>query len=155
MFYQGFRGQAGTSTAFPSGLTTAATFDVELMEEWGNAMGEEFFDKGANVQLGPGMCVARVPKNGRNFEYLAGEVRATHHPLMRASQAVSQSRKRKTKNESEKNEGGFQWDWIAFFFLCRRRIDFELECSFCLFVFLSMATYHPKQRDRYVLEHVV
>jgi len=25
------------------------------------------------VQLGPGMCVARIPKNGRNFEYLAGE----------------------------------------------------------------------------------
>ena len=36
-------------------------------------MGEEFFDKGSNVQLGPGMCVARVPRNGRNFEYLSGE----------------------------------------------------------------------------------
>jgi beta-glucosidase len=28
---------------------------------------------GANVQLGPGVCVARVPVNGRNFEYLSGE----------------------------------------------------------------------------------
>ena len=27
----------------------------------------------ANVQLGPGLCVARVPRNGRNFEYLSGE----------------------------------------------------------------------------------
>ena len=25
------------------------------------------------MQLGPGVCVARVPKNGRNFEYLSGE----------------------------------------------------------------------------------
>ena len=44
------------------------------MRAWGEAMGEEFFAKGSNVQLGPGVCVARVPKNGRNFEYLSGEV---------------------------------------------------------------------------------
>ena len=36
-------------------------------------MGKEFFAKGANVQLGPGVCLARVPRNGRNFEYLSGE----------------------------------------------------------------------------------
>ena len=36
-------------------------------------MGREFRDKGANVQLGPGVCLARVPVNGRNFEYLSGE----------------------------------------------------------------------------------
>jgi beta-glucosidase-like glycosyl hydrolase len=36
-------------------------------------MGKEFFAKGANVQLGPGLCVARVPRNGRDFEYLSGE----------------------------------------------------------------------------------
>ena len=28
---------------------------------------------GANVQLGPGVCLARVPVNGRNFEYISGE----------------------------------------------------------------------------------
>jgi beta-glucosidase len=37
------------------------------------AMGEEFAAKGSNVQLGPGLNVARVPLNGRNFEYLSGE----------------------------------------------------------------------------------
>ena len=36
-------------------------------------MGAEFRAKGANVQLGPGVCVARVPQNGRNFEYVSGE----------------------------------------------------------------------------------
>lgn len=36
-------------------------------------MGEEFFAKGAAVQLGPGMNVARVPYGGRNFEYISGE----------------------------------------------------------------------------------
>lgn len=64
----GFRGVAGTSTAFPSGLTAGATWDRDLVNLWGSSMGIEFFRKGANVQLGPGVCVARVPKNGRNFE---------------------------------------------------------------------------------------
>ena len=36
-------------------------------------MGKEFKAKGSNVQLGPGLCLARVPHNGRNFEYAAGE----------------------------------------------------------------------------------
>ena len=36
-------------------------------------MGAEFRGKGANVQLGPGLCLARLPQNGRNFEYMSGE----------------------------------------------------------------------------------
>lgn len=36
-------------------------------------MGYEFVSKGANVQLGPGMNLARVPTGGRNFEYMSGE----------------------------------------------------------------------------------
>ena len=36
-------------------------------------MGDELRAHGANVQLGPGVCVARVPTNGRSFEYLSGE----------------------------------------------------------------------------------
>ena len=35
------------------------------MHAWGNAMGEEFYAKGASVQLGPGVNLARVPQNGR------------------------------------------------------------------------------------------
>ncbi len=34
---------------------------------------KEFKGKGANVQLGPAMNIARVPQNGRNFEYISGE----------------------------------------------------------------------------------
>jgi len=73
---QGFRADdkhPGTSTAFPSGLNIAATFDPSLAQVWGDAMGQEFQLKGSNVQLGPGMNVARIPRNGRNFEYLSGE----------------------------------------------------------------------------------
>ena len=71
---QGFRCSRypGTSTSFPGGLTIGSTFDEKLAYDWGEAMGEEFLDKGANVQLGPGVNVARVPNNGRNFEYISG-----------------------------------------------------------------------------------
>ena len=67
---QGFRGQSGTSTSWPSGMTIGTTWDRDAASKWGNAMGDEFYRKGANVQLGPGVCLARVPRNGRNFEYI-------------------------------------------------------------------------------------
>lgn len=72
---QGFRDDQHpqTTTAWPSGLAMAASWDVDAMFEWGAGMGKEFYDKGSNVQLGPGVCLARVPRNGRNFEYLSGE----------------------------------------------------------------------------------
>ena len=41
---------AGNSTQWPSTLNAAATFDPELCEEWGTAMGEEFWNKGSNIQ---------------------------------------------------------------------------------------------------------
>lgn len=68
---QGFRTSdalSGTSTGWPSALTLAATFDTQLASEWGHAMGQEFRDKGAGMQLGPGVNVARLPECGRNFE---------------------------------------------------------------------------------------
>ena len=72
---QGYRspGYPGTSTAFPCALAAAATFDKALAGKFGDAMGLEFRSKGSNVQLGPGVNVARVPNNGRNFEYASGE----------------------------------------------------------------------------------
>ena len=70
---QGFRGPSGTSTAWPSGLAIGATFDLTAARLWGEAQGREFALKGANVQLGPGLCLARTPNGGRAFEYMSGE----------------------------------------------------------------------------------
>ena len=55
---QGFRDNdhPRTTTAWPSGLTVGATWDTDLVNLWGAAMGKEFRLKGANVQLGPGTC---------------------------------------------------------------------------------------------------
>ncbi|KAI9804862.1 MAG: hypothetical protein M1825_001231 [Sarcosagium campestre] len=57
------------NTAFPGGVTVAATFDRGLMYARGYAMGEEFRDKGVDVQLGPvAGPLGRHPDGGRNWE---------------------------------------------------------------------------------------
>jgi len=58
------------STAFPSFVSLAATFDRDLAARYGDAVAEECRAKGVHVLLGPGVNLYRVPQNGRNFEYL-------------------------------------------------------------------------------------
>ncbi len=58
------------STAFPSFVSLAATFDPDLAARYGDAVAEECRAKGVHVLLGPGVNLFRVPQNGRNFEYL-------------------------------------------------------------------------------------
>jgi beta-glucosidase len=59
-------------TAFPDGLTQTASWDPEMQRRVGAAIGWEAWHKGVDVQLAPGVDIARNPLNGRNFEY-AGE----------------------------------------------------------------------------------
>ncbi|HWW53061.1 MAG TPA: glycoside hydrolase family 3 N-terminal domain-containing protein, partial [Acidimicrobiales bacterium] len=59
-------------TAFPDGIAQASSWDVNAQRSYGSALGAEAWQKGVNVQLAPGVNIARVPMNGRNFEY-AGE----------------------------------------------------------------------------------
>ena len=56
-------------TAWPSALAAAASWDTDLLTRWGAAMGREQYLKGTNVMLGPGTNLARVPLNGRLYEY--------------------------------------------------------------------------------------
>ena len=44
-----------------------------MTQMWGAAMGREWYNKGANNQLGPGLSLARLPNNGRLWEYVSGE----------------------------------------------------------------------------------
>lgn len=60
---------ADWASAFPAGLTVAATFDRGLMYERGLAMGEEHRGKGIDIQLGPvAGPIGRAPAGGRNWE---------------------------------------------------------------------------------------
>lgn len=57
-----------TSTSFPVGAAMGATWDPELIEEVGAALGRETKAKGGHVLLGPTVNIPRVPNAGRNFE---------------------------------------------------------------------------------------
>ena len=91
----GLRKQAGTgdhlglnasipSTCFPTAATMANSWDTELGEELGRALGEEAAANDVNMVLGPGLNMKRSPLCGRNFEYfsedpyLAGKMAAAY-----------------------------------------------------------------------------
>ena len=59
------------ATCFPSGVTTADSWDEELIFEVGKAIGEEAKNQNVGVVLGPSSNLKRNPLCGRNFEYLS------------------------------------------------------------------------------------
>lgn len=65
---QGIRNNT-TSTLYPSGILTAATFNRELAERLGHGLGKDAKARGVAILLGPGVNIYRAPMNGRNFEY--------------------------------------------------------------------------------------
>ena len=72
------------ATCFPTAATMANSWNDELGEEMGVALGEEAASQKVNVLLGPGTNTKRDPHCGRNFEYfsedpyLAGKMAASY-----------------------------------------------------------------------------
>lgn len=59
------------ATCFPSEVTTANSFDENLLQEIGDAIGKEAKDQDVAIVLGPGANIKRNPLCGRNFEYFS------------------------------------------------------------------------------------
>ena len=59
------------ATCFPTASALSATWDVALLREVGQALGNEARALGVNVLLGPGVNIKRSPLGGRNFEYFS------------------------------------------------------------------------------------
>jgi len=58
------------STALPSDLGGAASWDLDAAFEYGALIGRELRAQGYNMSLGGGVNLAREPRNGRTFEYM-------------------------------------------------------------------------------------
>lgn len=96
------------ATCFPAEVTTAGSWDPELLAEIGAAIGEEAKEQGVGLVLGPGANLKRSPLCGRNFEYfsedpyLAGKLAAG---FIRGAEAqgISTSLKHFAVNSQEKS----------------------------------------------------
>lgn len=59
------------STCFPTAVTTASSWDTELMEKVGETIADEAKALKVTTVLGPGVNIKRSPLCGRNFEYIS------------------------------------------------------------------------------------
>jgi beta-glucosidase len=58
------------STALPSNLGSAASWDLDAAYQYGKLIARELRAQGYNMSLGGGSNLTREPRNGRTFEYL-------------------------------------------------------------------------------------
>ncbi|TYR80497.1 glycosyl hydrolase [Priestia megaterium] len=94
------------ATCFPSAVGMASSWNRELIQKVGVALGEECQAENVAILLGPGVNIKRSPLCGRNFEYfsedpyLSSEMAANHIKGVQ-SQGVGTSLKHFAANNQE------------------------------------------------------
>lgn len=59
------------AVCFPAACATASSFDIELLQQMGEILGEECQAEDLSILLGPAVNIKRSPLCGRNFEYFS------------------------------------------------------------------------------------
>ena len=83
------------ATAFPSGISVAATWDTALVTRYAEALARETLAKGRNMLLGPCVNIHRFPAGGRNFEsygedpYLTSRLAVNYIRALQANGAIA------------------------------------------------------------------
>jgi len=75
--------ESNPSTCFPTAVGMASSWNRELIEKVGIALGKECHAEGVSILLGPGVNIKRSPLGGRNFEYFSED------PYLTAEMATS------------------------------------------------------------------
>src|SRR6478672_4828688 len=143
----GVRNSFIPSTALPSSLATAASFDPEVVRAGGAMIGAEARATGHNTMLSGGVNLAREPRNGRNFEYtgedplLAGTMAGALIEGIQSNNIVSTIKHYAVNNQETQRtsldvtisaEGMRQSDLLAFELAMERGKPGSVMCSYNL-----------------------